>query len=116
MTQVNAHMSGRDTTPAAAELEPRARALPASSLVSVAPPLGLCEKMHSLKVESQVLFGGLQRSGWGSGSQEAQEFLQQGPGSQSIRREPLVFRENPTSPAKEFSAFLCLGRGESQAR
>ena len=46
------------------------------------------------------------------GGQDIQEFLQQRPGSQNIKRW-LLIKENQLSQVKEFSAFLCMERHKS---
>ena len=84
-------------------------------------------KMHNLKVENCVFFGGLSEDPcledslcdgsegllWRcKGGARICEFLQQGPGSQIIKRS-LLIKESKTSQVYEFSAFLCMLCGKS---
>ena len=54
----------------------------------------------------------LQRGKGVEGSKDMQEFLQQKPSSQNIRR-LLLIKNNQISQVNKFSTFLCMGRCKS---
>ena len=61
---------------------------------------------HNISDNSETV---LKRQG---GSQDMQEFLQQKPGSQNIKR-LLLIKNNQISQVNKFSTFLCMGRCKS---